>query len=111
MKTRQDLIKRTLQKLGILAAGQEPSAEDAALVDQEIVPVLSDLAFRGAYNFGDPDQIEDECFVHLADCIAVSVSADFGQPQDETIRLIAESRLRDLRAEADSGEPVRALYY
>lgn len=111
MKTREQLVTRALQKLKVLAAGQTPSAEDAKVVNDEIVPVLSDLSKRRVYNFGDPDQIEDDAFVHLADILANSVAGDFGQQQDEGVRLMAEARLRDLAAVQDAGDPIEALYF
>ncbi len=111
MKSRQQLVIRALQKLKILAAGQTPSAEDAKIVDDEIVPVLSDLSIRSVYPFGDPDQIEDEAFVHLADVLANSVAADFGREQSEEVRLLAERRLRELGAQTLSGQPLQAEYF
>lgn len=111
MKSREQLVTRTLQKLHVLAAGQSPSAEDARIVDDEIVPVLSDLSRRDVYPFGDPDQIEDEAFTILADIIANSVAADFGREQSDQVRLSAESRLRELYAETLSYQPLRAEYF
>lgn len=111
MKTRQQLVIRALQKLKVLAAGQTPSAEDAKLVDDEIVPVLSDLNTRSVYPFGDPDQIEDEAFVHLADVLANSVAADFGREQSEETRLLAERRLRELGAQTLSGQALQVDYF
>ena len=110
-KSRQQLITRALQKLKVLASGQQPSAEDAKVIDDEIVPVLSDLSKRNIYPFGDPDNIEDDAFVHLADILANSVAADFGQQQSEEIRLMAESRLRVLGAETLSGQPLQIDYF
>lgn len=111
MQSRQALVKRALQKLKVLAAGQTPSAEDAELVDDEIVPVLSDLSKRGIYPFGDPDQIEDDAFVHLAGILANSVAGDFGRDSDENVRLMAEARLRELYAETLSGQPLKVDYF
>lgn len=111
MKTREQLVRRTLQKLKVLAAGQTPSAEDAQVVDDEIEPVLSDLSVRNIYHFGDPDQIEDEAFVHLADVLAQSVAADFGRDQDESMRILAENRLRRIQAETLSYQPLRVEYF
>lgn len=111
MKSRQQLVIRALQKLKVLAAGQTPSAEDAKIVDDEIVPVLSDLSIRSVYPFGDPDQIEDEAFVHLAYVLANSVADDFGRDQSEEVRLRAESRLRELGAQTLSGQPLQAEYF
>ncbi len=111
MKTREQLVTRALQKLKVLAAGQTPSAEDAKVVDDDLVPVLSDLSTRNIYPFGDPDQIEDNAFVHLADILANSVAADFGLDQNETVRIAAEMRLRELTAQTLSGQPLQACYF
>ncbi len=110
-KTRQELIARALHKLGAIGAGQSPSAEDAALVDNEIEPVMADWLARGIYAWGDPAQVEDDAFVHLADILANSVARDFGKPQDETLRMMAESRLRQLEMVVLSGQPQKVEYF
>lgn len=111
MKSREELVKRALQELKVVAAGQTPSAEDAKTVDDEIVPVLSDLSKRNVYPFGDPDQIEDDAFVHIAIILGNSVAGSFGQPYDDGLRLMAESRLRQLYVEQLSGQPVVVEYF
>lgn len=111
MKTREELVNRALQKLKVLAAGQTPSAEDYAVVDNDLEPVLGDLSAREIYPFGDPDNIEDEAFVHLADILANSVAADFGREQSETVRIMAENRLRVLNREILSGQTLKVDYF
>ncbi|WP_027039115.1 hypothetical protein [Mesorhizobium ciceri] len=111
MKTREQLVNRALQKLKVLAAGQTPSAEDAKVVDDDLEPVLSDLSTRNIYPYGDPDQIEDNAFVHLADILANSVAADFGRDQNDTVRLAAEARLRELTAQTLSGQALQVDYF
>lgn len=117
MKSREELVYRALSKLKVLAAGQTPAAEDYAVVDNDLEPVLSDLSTRNIYPYGDPDQIEDNAFVHLAVCLAVSTSGDFSgvqidpQMSNEQLRLLAESRLRELTAQTLSGQPQRVEYY
>jgi hypothetical protein len=110
-KTRAQLVARALHKLGVIGAGQAPSAEDAALVDTEIGPVMADLAVRNVYQWGDEDEIDDAAFVHLADVVANSVAPDFGQPQDEVKRISAENRLRLLDPQMLSGQPVKVEYF
>ena len=111
MKTREELVTRALQKLKVLAAGQSPSAEDAAAVDGDVLPIFADLSRRGVYSVGDPDEIEDEAFIHLADILANSVAADFGAAQDEGVRMAAERRLRVLGAQTLSGQVLRTNYF
>lgn len=110
-KTREELIARALRKLGVVGAGQSPSAEDSAAVDEEIEPVMADLAVRGIYAWGDPDEIDDEAFVHLATILGNSVANDFGKPESEEARLMAESRLKLLDVKTMSGQPLKVDYY
>jgi hypothetical protein len=111
MKTRAQLVSRALQKLGVIGAGQSPSAEDSTIVDDEIVPVMSDLSARGIYAWGDPDEIDDEAFVHIADILSNSVAQDFGKPQDEAKQLMAEKRLRALQPVSLSGQNQITEYF
>ena len=111
MKTREDLIRRALVELKVLAAGQAPSAEDAQEVGREIGPLLSNLAKRGVYPFGSEDQIEDDAFVPLAKLLANSVAGSFGSQPDENVRLLEERNLRALMAETISYQPLQAEYF
>jgi hypothetical protein len=110
-KTREDLIARALRKLGVVGAGQSPSAEDSQAVDDEIEPVMADLAARGIYAWGNPDEIDDEAFVHLAAILGNSVANDFGKPEDEAKREYAEMRLKLLDVKTLSGQPLKTVYY
>ncbi len=110
-KTREDLVTRALSKLGAIGAGQTPSAEDAAVVDGVVEPVMDDLASRGIYSWGDPDELDDDAFEHLAQVLSVAVARDFGLPSDEMARLAAESRLRQLNPTVLSGQPQTTEYY
>lgn len=111
MKSREQLVDRALREIAVLGAGQKASAEDAKAVDDEVGPVLSDLARRSVYSYGDPDRIEDEHYTHLAIILGNAVAPQFGLPQDETKRLYAETRLRELRSVRDAGDPIRAMYF
>lgn len=111
MKTREQLVNRALQKLGALAAGQTASAEDFETVNNEIEPIMSDLAVRSIYYWGDPDQIDDSSFIHLADIVANSVARDYGAAQDDNVRRAAEQRLRELNVQTLSGQPQTVEYF
>lgn len=110
-KTKQQLIERTLQEVGVLAAGQAPSAEDAKVTEDEINPVLQDLAQRDIYAWGDTDSIEDEAFVHLAVLVADSIAVSFGKPKSEPTRLMAERRLRELKINDLAGSRQEVEYF
>jgi hypothetical protein len=110
-KTRQELIERALLEVGVLAAGQTPSAEDSLVIDQAISPVMSDLATRDIYTWGDPDVFEDDAFEHLGVLLANSRAPTFGMPRDENTRFMCEARLKQLRLAILSGSRQTAEYF
>lgn len=110
-KSREDLVLRALQKLKVVAAGQQPSAEDAQVVDDMVEPTLAELSVRNIYAYGDPDQIEDECYESLATILAQACAEDFGVAGDDGKRIRAENRLREIGAETLSGQPLKVDYY
>jgi len=115
-QTREALVKRALNKLGVIGAGQVASAEDATAVDDTVDPVMADLATRDIYAWGDPDQIENDAFEHLADCLAVANATDYGKSEFDGVtpeqkRLMAEGRLRQLNLIFLSGQPLAVDYY
>ena len=117
MKTREELVLRCLQLLKVVAAGQQPSAEDAQVVDDMVEPTLAKLRARNIYAYGDPDQIEDECFEDLSGILAVTMAADFGKAQvDPTLsnrdyRRDCERSLREIGAETLSGQTLKTNYF
>lgn len=111
MKSREQLVNRALQKLRVLGAGQTASAEDYKVVDDVVEPVLSELSTRSVYGYGNPDKIEDDAFEHLATCVAQATAPDFGLEPDEGLRLMAETRLREISAQTLSYQPARTEYF
>jgi hypothetical protein len=110
-KTQEELINRALEELGVLASGQTASAEDSAVIRNAISPVMSDLATRDIYTWGDPDVFEDDAFDHLGVILANARARVFGQQQDEQVRVLAESRLKQLRPAITSGSRQTAEYF
>lgn len=111
MKSRQQLILRALQELKVVGAGQSAAAEDAEVIDDEIEPVMADLAARDIWQWGDGDRIADEAFVHLARILANSRAGEFGMQSDENVRFAAEARLRQISRAQLSGQPQTADYF
>jgi hypothetical protein len=115
-KTRTQLIARVLSRLGAIQAGETPSAEDSDIVDDELEPVVADLAARGVAVISDLDEIDDEVFPHLSRIVANELAPDFGKIGSEADRLelkalAAERSLRiQTRTRFDAGPP-RVLYY
>lgn len=110
-KSRQELIERALEELGVKAAGVTPSADDVAVIESEIDPVMGDLATREVWQWGDGDEFDEDAFVHLAKLLANSKARVFGVAPDETVRLMCESRLRQLSLQTLSGQPQTVDYY
>lgn len=110
-KSRQELIERALEELGVKAAGVTPAAEDVAVIDDEIDPVMSDLATRDIWQWGSSDEFDEDAFVHLAKLLANSKARVFGVSPDETVRLMSEARLRQLNVLSLSGQHQTAEYF
>ncbi len=116
-KTREQFVNRALRKLGALPTGQAADPEDYQAVDGTVQSVMSDLATRDIYQWGNPDQIDDDAFEHLATLLAITNARDFGGAQiepplpNEDTRKLAESRLRQLNLTFLSGQPQTTEYY
>lgn len=109
--SRENLVLLALEELGVPGAGQTPSAEDKATIDNKLNSVMDDLAQRNIYVWGDPDQIEDAAAIHIAKIMAHASARSFGQAADEAARLYSEARLKELRPYIDAGDPIPALYF
>lgn len=85
-KSARDLYNRSLELLGVAAAGQAPSAEDWQAMRNVIGPLLEELRVTEAANIvltanneSAPD-IPDECFGPLAVILANDAAPSFGIP-------------------------------
>lgn len=81
-KTRQDLVKQALADLGILAAGQNPSAEDFDAVNGYVTPLVAWLESTEIYDFDDIDEhgVPDDVFRWIALILADDAAIEFGLP-------------------------------
>ncbi len=98
MRTREDLIKRVLKDLGVLAAGQSPSDEDRAEIDDLIEPVCAKLLDDTVAKLNG-DEIDDAAYLPLAAivCEAAMVPFGIGGTRAAEIRAGAERARMDLR--------------
>lgn len=108
MKSRQELINRALRELGVPSPA---SAEDVAVIEDEIDPVMNDLGTREIFQWGDPDEFDEDAFIHLAKLLANSCARQFGVEPDDGKRLSAEVRLRQLQTVIVSGQAQKVEYY
>lgn len=111
MYTREQWILGALQELGVVGAGQSASAEDAKTVSDRIDSLIADLAIRSVWIVGSTDHIDAEAFNHLCILLAQVVAGQFGQQGDESVRLLAEARLRHLKQQDLSGQPQQTDYF
>ncbi len=89
MPTVNDLIKMTLQELGVLDTGQPVAAEDAQLITDRLPSILADLNYRDV-GFVDTTNIEDAELLPLAQVVAFYCYAAFSISDPTTI-----ARLKD----------------
>ena len=117
-RTRRDLIDRALSELGVIAAGQTPSAEDVSAVDQLVDAVLDELSTREIVYVDDPGEtgptggaIEPGVFLPVASWLANVASPDFGGQYSPDIEAALEIRLRRITSARPTFEPMQAEHF
>ena len=110
MKTKAELISRALGFLNVIQAGQDPSAEDYALVEGHVSGKVAELARRKILYVNDVDSIEDELFLPLARLVANSAGPEFGQPYDPNVDAREEQRIKDINRGPSVYETLRTEY-
>jgi|GEM_PF-1372671 hypothetical protein len=101
-KSARDLYNRSLELLGVAAAGQAPAAEDWQAMRDTIGPLLEELRVTEAANIvltagnESATDIPDECFGPLSIILANDAAPGFGQPMltgtDREVKLIRPLR-------------------
>lgn len=90
----EDFYQEVLQKLGVLAAEESPTASDRAEVVQKHIQVHAELSRRDLLNFFDDEEVPDWVADALADVEADRLAMVFSLPLDKRV---------ELRARADAG--------
>lgn len=80
--TREQLIDRALKNLGALPAGQTASPEDSEAIDNLIDPLIESLNARDIVYIADTDEIPDEYFLPIAECLAWVAAPEYGMTLD-----------------------------
>lgn len=77
-RTTADLLQEVLENLGVLAAGQTPEQEDLARVSEKLPSIVALLGATEVVYVPDVNNIPDEWFIPLADCVAYHCKQKFG---------------------------------
>jgi hypothetical protein len=109
VKTRTDWINQALNVLGILAAGQDPSAEDFTAVDKYIDPLVAELRERSVVDVDDTEEVPNHWFLPLSILLADACANEFGLagvpagPSNPDPVAKAEMRLREVQYSRPTG--------
>ncbi|MCX7319249.1 MAG: hypothetical protein NT113_07050 [Hyphomicrobiales bacterium] len=110
-KTRQELIYRALKNIGIIEAGEAPSSEDYATVDDLLDPLVAQLAADDIFYVHDTDEIQPEVYLPLSRILGNICGPDFGSPINEEAKLSDELVLRRLNASRPTFEAMKVDYF
>lgn len=113
--TAAQLRNRVLQELGVLAAGETASADDAALVDAVVADVHAMLD-KEVFVSWATSAIPDTVMEPLVMIVAARCAGRFGLPPDRRQELLAlhEVAMGQIRTQVQAepnDAPVRAEYY
>lgn len=113
MATQTDLRNTALEKLGVLAAGEIASAEDAALVDERAGYIHEELIDNGLVAFALSD-IPSAALLPMADVLAwecwEAFNGDDGAQQAMTRASAGRARLAR-QAQRTEETPTQAEYF
>lgn len=77
-RTQDDLLQEVLENLGVLAAGQTAETEDLARVSEKLPSIIATLAATEVVYVADINNIPEEWFIPLSNCVAYYCKAKFG---------------------------------
>lgn len=105
-RTRADLAKRALQRLGKIQADEDPDSSDGALVEAEWADMLTWLKDDGLAYWPE-DEIPSVVFPICADLLTNQIGPHFGIPYSPEAEEIHTRKLRRHMRKPASGEPTR----
>jgi hypothetical protein len=86
-RTTADLLQEVLENLGVLAAGQTPEQEDLSRVSEKLPSIVSLLSATEVVYIPDINNIPDEWFIPLSNCVAYQCKAKFGISDDAAVQI------------------------
>lgn len=113
-KTRAEFRRQVLWNLGVLAAGQEPEAEDATRIDDGASTALAWLEKAGVYGGQFEyvnDDIADAAFMPLSRFVANEIGPVYGIAYSEAAREAAEGQLERAFSSGPTYGTLRAVFF
>lgn len=114
MATKADLVRRALETVNVVAAGETPSAEDSSLTGGVVDRMVA--GYKADDIVIDTTAIPDQVFESLSDIVAARIALSYELETNEVSRLernarIANLQVRNLLGPRKGSEPVEANYF
>ena len=110
-KTRTELVREAADKLAIVGTGQPLEAEYAERIDNNVDPLLMQLASDGICEVVNDGYIPSEWFDSIAGLLANVSAVVGGKSFDPQIKLYYELALRRLTASGPSYSTMEVEYF
>lgn len=110
-KTRYELIREAADKLNIVGTGQGLEADYAARIDNNVDPLLMQLATDGIAEVVNDQAIPSEWFDSIAGLLANICAPVGGKNFDPNIKVFYENMLKRLTSSGPSYNVAEAEYF
>lgn len=110
-KTLQELETEAFAILTGMDPNSSPAAEDLAVIETYVDPLLSQLAADQIVYIADSDEIPNEYFLPVARLLANVCGPRFGSAMNQDAKEADERTLRRLVASQPTYEPMEGHYF
>lgn len=110
-KTLQELETEAFAILTGMDPNSSPAAEDLAVIEAYVEPLLAQLAADDVVYVSDRNEIEDAYFLPLARLLANVAGPRFGSPMNEDAKKIDEALLRRMGVSVPTYQVAEAEYF
>lgn len=110
-KTLQELETEAFAILTGMDPNSSPAAEDLAVIETYVDPLLEQLAADEIVYIADRDEIPNTMFLPVARLLANICGPRFGSPMNQEAKTADENALRRIVASKPTGEPMEGHYF
>lgn len=98
--TKADLIVASMLKIGALATGQNPAADEQQMVSKAVDYTLAALGQLGVVYVPNYDEIDDAFMDDIATIVGENIAPNMaaGRPSDPNVIQAAKDRLKKMQA-------------